>query len=385
MRYNPEGQKKAVQDGWWVIQKYNCMGCHNVLIGQDSTLMGLPMYQGDAQEQLPPRITSEGARVNPDWLLGFLRDPSLTQPNERASLQQGAVKLTAQSLMAHLQGTTGTEGQPAGQNSQAARTASAQPNTQQSQSGQQVQQGAQAYQGAPPLQPDAALWQQSLGLHPQPGMNRNGVRAYLKVRMPTFNFSPNELQALVNFFMGASDQHQPYIPERLEPLTGEEPAMARALFTSNASPCLKCHMTGDAAHDAKATAPNFLLAPERLKPSWTKRWIYDPQLISPGVNMPSGLFNQDPAHGRYIFNGPTPPSFQNYEKDHLDLVVRYMFQMTPEEQRRLGVGGGGAPAATGTPAQPGAQAGGATNKTASLLKPKDRRDRRGPIAASRAP
>jgi hypothetical protein len=216
-------------------------------------------------------------------------------------------------------------------------------------------------------------------------MNRNGVRAYLKVRMPTFNFSPNELQALVNFFMGASDQHQPYIPERLEPLTGEEPAMARALFTSNASPCLKCHMTGDAAHDAKATAPNFLLAPERLKPSWTKRWIYDPQLISPGVNMPSGLFNQDPAHGRYIFNGPTPPSFQNYEKDHLDLVVRYMFQMTPEEQRRLGVGGGGAPAATGTPAQPGAQAGGATNKTASLLKPKDRRDRRGPIAASRAP
>jgi hypothetical protein len=253
MRYSPEGQKKAVQDGWWVIQKYNCMGCHNVLIGQDSVLMDLPLYQGDAKEQLPPRLTSEGARVNPDWLLGFLKDPSLTQANERTSLQQAAVRPTAQSLMAHLQGAAGqqnnqqpqggqgAQGQPNAQQSQGGQSAqgpsasqqsqnsASQPKTQQSQSGQQLQQGSQAYQGAPPLQPDAAVWQQSLQLHPQPGMNRNGVRAYLKVRMPTFNFSPNELQALVNFFMGASDQHQPYIPEKLEPLTGDEPTMARRL------------------------------------------------------------------------------------------------------------------------------------------------------------
>jgi cytochrome c551/c552 len=385
MRFSPAGQKKAVQDGWWVIQKYNCMGCHNVMIGQDSILMGLPMYQGDAQEQLPPRLTSEGARVNPDWLLGFLKDPSLTQPNERASLQQAAIRPTAQSLMAHLQGATGNQAQANNQQSQSGQNSAGQSNTQQSQSGQQLQQGAQAFQGGPALQPGAAEWQQGLQLHPQPGMNRNGVRVYLKARMPTFNFSPNELQALVNFFMGASDQHQPYIPDRLEPLTGDEPTLARALFTSNASPCLKCHMTGDAAHDAKATAPNLLLAPERLKPAWTRRWIYDPQLISPGVNMPSGLFNQDAAHGRYVFNGPTPPAFQTYEKDHLDLVVRYMFQMTPEEQRRLGVGGGAA-ATSATPAPSSAQTTGASNKTAALLdKYKGRWGNRGSIASVRAP
>src|SRR5258708_3249203 len=66
IRYNPVGKKKAVQDGYWVVQKYNCMGCHNVLIGQDSALMGEPMYQdADGKEQLPPRLTSEGARVSP--------------------------------------------------------------------------------------------------------------------------------------------------------------------------------------------------------------------------------------------------------------------------------------------------------------------------------
>jgi mono/diheme cytochrome c family protein len=275
IQYNPTGQKKDVQEGWWVIQKYNCMGCHNVLIGQETVLMGLPMYQGaDGKEQLPPRLTTEGARVNPDWLLRFLKDPSLASPAERA-----------------------------------------------------------------------ALTDQSLGK--QPGANRNGVRQYLRARMPTFNFSPNELQALVNFFMGASSQQMPYIAERQEPLTGDEQAIARSIFTSPAAPCLKCHMTGDPAHDIRATAPNFLIAAERLKPDWTKRWMLEPQLISPGTSMPSGLFERDATHERWMIKGVTSPLFQTYEKDHADLLVRYMFQITAEEQRRLvssGSAGGAAPA-----------------------------------------
>ncbi|MGA9771945.1 MAG: c-type cytochrome [Blastocatellia bacterium] len=325
MRYTPEGQKKAAQDGWWVIQKYNCMGCHNVLIGQDSVLMGLPMYEGDQQEQLPPRITSEGARVKPDWLLGFLKDPSLMKPNERATPVE-----VKQSLMAHLQGAPGNLGPEAEQGGQ--------PQNAQQQGGQQQ---AVSTEGA-------ADWAPSFKLSPAWGMNRNGVRGYLKVRMPTFHFSPNELQALVNFFMAASDQHQPYIPEQLDPVTSEEQNLARALFTSKQASCLQCHMTGDAAHDAKATAPNFLLAPERLKPSWTKRWIYDPQTISPGVNMPSELFVRDPAHNRLVFKAETPPAFQTYNKDHLDLIVRYLFQITPDEQRRIG--GGAAAQSTAAPA-----------------------------------
>jgi hypothetical protein len=184
------------------------------------------------------------------------------------------------------------------------------------------------------------------------GLNRNGVRQYLKARMPTFNFSPNELQALVNFFMGASTQQQPYIPERLEPLTAEEQGLARALFTSAAAPCLKCHMTGDPGHDIRATAPNFLIAPDRLKPAWTERWLIDPSMISPGTSMPSGLFTRDESKDRWVFAGPTPPAFQNYDKDHVALLVRYMFQMTPDEQRRL-MASGSSPAPAAAPAATG--------------------------------
>jgi cytochrome c2 len=326
IRYNATGQRKDVQNGWWVVQKYNCMGCHNVLIGQDSILMGLPMYQdADGKEQLPPRLTSEGSRVNPEWLLKFLNDPSLRPPGGG---QESGARGQGSRLMEHLTGGAGPS--------------TAMP--------------SRPLEGAPPQPPSSTRpptpdpRSPAAALRPQPGLNRNGVRQYLRVRMPTFNFSPNELQTLVNFFMGANSQQQPYIPEKLDPLTTEEQNLARALFTSAAAPCLKCHMTGEAAHDSRATAPNFLIAPERLKPAWTERWLVDPSLIAPGTSMPSGLFTRDESKNRWVFAGPTPPTFQNYEKDHVALLVRYMFQINQEEQRRLLAGGGGAAAPTAAPA-----------------------------------
>jgi cytochrome c551/c552 len=258
-QYKPEDSRRDIQEGWWVVKKYNCMGCHQFIPGQKTILMGMQRYQ-DAQEQLPPKLLTEGARVDPEWLRRFLSNPALN--------------------------TSDT--------------------------------------------------------------NRNGVRPYLQVRMPTFSFSDNELRKLVRFFEALSQQPLPYIPEQIPTLTAKENDMARSLFSSTAAPCLKCHATGDPAHDKVATAPNFLLAKERLKPDWVERWIVDPQAISPGTSMPSGLFRRD--HDQWVFAGPTPSSFQGYDKDHTKLLVNYIFQLTPEEQRRVGASRGGARASNAAPA-----------------------------------
>jgi len=171
------------------------------------------------------------------------------------------------------------------------------------------------------------------GLKAQPGLDRNGVRPYLNFRMPTFNFSPNELQTLVRFFMAMSGQQEPYIKDPLEPLSEQEKLVARQMFTSG-TPCLKCHITGEPTHDARAIAPNFLLGGERLKPEWTFRWLLDPAQISPGTAMPSGLFRKE--GDRWVINLPNPPASANeYHNDHARLLVRYMFLLTPDEQRRL--------------------------------------------------
>ncbi|MGD0778055.1 MAG: c-type cytochrome [Candidatus Solibacter sp.] len=244
-RYIPTDQQRDIQEGWWLVKKYNCMGCHELQAGQKSILSGLPRYQDpDWKEQIPPALLQEGARVDPAWLTRFLDNPSLNAKKEG-----------------------------------------------------------------------------------------NGVRTYLHARMPTFSFSTHEIQILTRFFMARAAQSAPYIAEQLVPLGEEERTLARALFTSTAAPCLKCHLVGDANRDRFATAPSFLVARERLKPTWTARWMLDPQAISPGTAMPSGLFRRDGA--RWVFAGPTPEAFQKFKGDHVQLLVRYMFQITPEEQRRL--------------------------------------------------
>jgi mono/diheme cytochrome c family protein len=310
--YKPDDQRKAIQDGWWVVKKYNCMGCHNVQVGQKSVLSTLPLYQSaEWKDQLPPQLTSEGARVDPNWLLRFLRDPSLSD-EQGAPAAGRSDKTVGNAAAGKSNASPYTEGQPA----QSGASASGKQNG--SQANNQAAKPASADQGK---------------LKPQPGLDRNGVRPYLKARMPTFSFSPNELRTLVRFFMAVSAQQEPYIKEELPPLSEQERMLARQLFTSQGAPCLKCHITGDAEHDKTALAPNFLLAGERLKPSWTFRWLLDPQQISPGTAMPSGLFKKE--DDRWVFSGPTPESFNEYHRDHADLLVRYMFLLTPDEQRRL--------------------------------------------------
>jgi hypothetical protein len=168
--------------------------------------------------------------------------------------------------------------------------------------------------------------------------------------MPTFSFSENEIRKLVRFFESAASQARPYLPPKVQPLTEVQRAMARELFTHPAAPCLRCHATGDAGHDSTATAPNFLLARERLRPAWTWRWITDPSMLIPGTAMPSGLFRKE--GGRWVFAGPLPPSLKNYQGDHAELMVRYMFELTPQEQRAI-VGRTSRAPAAGGPASSG--------------------------------
>jgi len=339
--YDPEDQRRQdVQNGWWVIKKYNCVGCHQIQVGQRSDLMNVPLYQTpEGKDFLPPRLTSEGARVDPNWLLRFLTDPSLSEQRSSA-----ATAVASASPRASPSAAAPANG--------ASTTANGNGNA-----------GASVASGR---------------LKPQPGLDRNGVRPYLQARMPTFNFSPNELQILVRFFMALSGQQEPYIKEPIQPLSEEEKLVARQMFTSG-TPCLKCHITGDPAHDASAIAPNFLLAGDRLKPDWTFRWLLDPAQISPGTAMPTGLFRQEGE--RWVINVPNPPaSANNYHQDHAALLVRYMLLMTPDEQRRLSATSPAAPATNATPATTGSVRPGKKNRNNTNAY-KRRRNKRGNTVA----
>ncbi|HEX5965951.1 MAG TPA: hypothetical protein VFY51_08465, partial [Pyrinomonadaceae bacterium] len=55
--YTPQDQRRQdIQNGWWVIKKYNCQGCHQLQVGQKSVVQDLPFYQtAEGKDLLPPR------------------------------------------------------------------------------------------------------------------------------------------------------------------------------------------------------------------------------------------------------------------------------------------------------------------------------------------
>ena len=63
------------QEGWWLVHERNCIGCHSFdgYGGSIASTLADPALA-------PPMIRREGAKVNPDWLFRFLKEPSSIRP-----------------------------------------------------------------------------------------------------------------------------------------------------------------------------------------------------------------------------------------------------------------------------------------------------------------
>ncbi len=114
--------------------------------------------------------------------------------------------------------------------------------------------------------------------------NVHPIRPWLKVRMPSYNFTNEERNTLAEGFQAMSKQ-QTFVDNlqvvKWEP--GEREA-AKALFDSYA--CASCHSAGY-DKSIEPSAPNLALSKRRLRPTWIKKWLEDPQAIMPGTLMPS--------------------------------------------------------------------------------------------------
>ena len=111
-------------------------------------------------------------------------------------------------------------------------------------------------------------------------------------------------------------------------------AWRAALFSSEGAPCLKCHMTGDA--EARRQSDGAELHGRQGAAEAGLDQAVD---AGSGDDESGDGDAVGPVHAarteRWVFAGPTPASFNGYPKDHADLLVRYMFQFTPEELGRL--------------------------------------------------
>lgn len=124
------------------------------------------------------------------------------------------------------------------------------------------------------------------------------IRPWVQVRMPTFDFSDEEMGTVANYFMAlAKKNSEPYPLAALQAYPHARDGAA--LFAEYK--CAQCHpskVVPGATADASQLAPNLTLARERLRPDWIVEWLKDPQNQMPGTNMPTFFY----ADGEYFFD-----------------------------------------------------------------------------------
>lgn len=118
----------------------------------------------------------------------------------------------------------------------------------------------------------------------------NSIRPWISTRMPTFQFSEDEINKLQKYFLGLSNQEFVLRDYGAFKPNAETLPIGKEIFTD--FQCLKCHPSGNAPinPDEVSTsdlAPNLVHAATRLKPDWIVEWLADPGKIQEGTRMPT--------------------------------------------------------------------------------------------------
>ena len=123
------------------------------------------------------------------------------------------------------------------------------------------------------------------------------LRPWLDVRMPVFKMTENEATVLSRYFASLEKEEYPYefiVETKGSYIEGKEEespgylTMAQHLFEHKDVNCASCHVRGDInpEGDPSDWAPDLSVSRNRLKPDWIVDWLLDPQLKQPGTKMP---------------------------------------------------------------------------------------------------
>lgn len=115
------------------------------------------------------------------------------------------------------------------------------------------------------------------------------IRPWLDVRMPTFDFNDEELNALTAYFSAIDDASYPF--DEKFTLAHEYPrelVQGGDTLANGQLQCFSCHVQEGVTPPGTPDnwAPDLALAAERLRYEWLQDWIINPQAIFPGTKMP---------------------------------------------------------------------------------------------------
>ncbi len=131
--------------------------------------------------------------------------------------------------------------------------------------------------------------------------NVHPIRPWLKIRMPSFHWTDEQLSDVITYFNLKEDQTYPFKTVETKSLGGADLGQAKVLFAK--LQCAKCHIVGSKIPaDLGSAAPDLLKVHSRLKPEWVAEWLKNPEDLMPGTRMP-GFWPQDASPAPEFFHG----------------------------------------------------------------------------------
>lgn len=121
------------------------------------------------------------------------------------------------------------------------------------------------------------------------------IRPWLKIRMPTFYFTDEEVTTIARYFavLAKKESIYDYIEQR--EIKEEYIKAAKRLTSEDHLDCFQCHFFGSKKPSGLPSkwAPNLANVKKRLKPDWIIKWLRDPSSIQPQTKMPSFFVDEE--------------------------------------------------------------------------------------------
>lgn len=170
------------------------------------------------------------------------------------------------------------------------------------------------------------------------------IRPAAVLRMPKFNMSPAEASVLANYFAAADGADYPYEfnSRRREQYVetsavGQNERLENAMkIVLDSNYCVKCHTIGDYHPEGSPTGlgPDLAKVYGRLRPEWVRDWVANPKRILPYTGMPVNIpYNSADPH----LGGVSQELFPGTSVDQLDGLVDLLMNFDYYIQRQTSV------------------------------------------------
>ncbi len=328
--------RDAIAAGRHLVRDLNCVGCHQI----ENNVANVQQYYRVAsagetrfdEDNAPPYLRGEGAKVQHNWFYEFLYNVEMLRP--WLKIRMPSFDLTTQEATTIVEYFAGLAQE---ESTRLAR---------------HLKPVAEYADSLTPAR-STSEGESSAGEDPPPGhdwftrpsleASRDALGDYAihNRLIRAFALDPDEnsleelaegyqsVLAATSFLRGLYDVRYPFV-DSPRPLVSQERFQLGEQFLLELG-CLKCHVLGDpnvAGANKSPTAPNLNLTFRRLQQDWVRDWVKAPAVIQPGTKMP-GLWLDDGAKSAFVDFGDVREELEaKYGAtalEQIELVIDYLY------------------------------------------------------------